>query len=845
MVRNTGIASAFLLLLLTACGGGGGGGGGGQPPPVGTGQVQGVLQVASTNKAELEPNSSVGAAQALAASDSILGTAALSDAQSLLVPTDQPVHDFYRLTVGAENVRVVLTMAKDDTNTNDLDLFLLDDSGNTLLASSEGEDQLTETVTTPGPGTYIVGVRAFAGTSEYLLSAGTTSTSSSFDRETTPAGAEFVAGELLVKYKQSASMQSLAAKHNMVPQSHVWNDAHLMKLTQPIRALGTPANGAKKMNGPAHEKNEALGRTLEALRKLRKDPTVAYAEPNYIRRALAIPNDKFYPLQWHYPAINLPQAWDVATTRGQGTIVAVIDTGILSGHPDFAGQLIGGYDFISDADRAADGDGRDVDPEDEGDGNRPGESSYHGTHVAGTVAAATNNTIGVAGVAWNTKIMALRALGKGGGTDVDIIESIKFAARLTNASGTVPPVKADVINMSLGGAGRSDTTQDVITAARAAGVIIVAAAGNDNSSQLFFPASYDGVISVSAVAYDLKRAPYSNFGTAIDIAAPGGDTSADLNGDKYSDGVLSLLKDDSSTPAVFNFVFYQGTSMACPHMAGVLALMRGVNSTITPAQVDSLISSGKITTDLGTAGRDNIFGHGLVDASKAVTEAGNLGGGGPAPTGSALSLSAASLNFDSFLDRLTVNVSNAGSGVLNISSITENEPWLAVAPTNGIAPFQLNVTVNRAGLADGSYTGIISVVSDAAQGASIQTIEVSMRVSSATGAGDVGTVFVLLINPATGNALDQQASTTRAAGYRFSITGIPAGTYDIFAGTDRDNDDFICDIEDACGTLGRSITIPASGQITGLDFPVNNSQNQPQVLVKNRSGAKPLVKQVR
>jgi serine protease len=804
-----------------------------------------VLQVASTNKAELEPNSSVGAAQALAASDSIVGTAALSDAQSLLVPTDQPVHDFYRLTVGAENVRVVLTMAKDDTNTNDLDLFLLDDSGNTLLTSSEGVDQLTETVTTPGPGTYIVGVRAFAGTSEYLLSAGTTSTSSSFDRETTPAGAEFVAGELLVKYKQSASMQSLAAKHNMVPQSHVWNDAHLMKLTQPIRALGTPADGAKKMNGLAHEKNEALGRTLEALQKLRKDPTVAYAEPNYIRRALVIPNDQFYPLQWHYPAINLPQAWDVATTRGANTIVAVIDTGILSGHPDFAGQLVGGYDFISDADRAGDGNGRDANPEDEGDGNRPGESSYHGTHVAGTVAAATNNTIGVAGVAWNTKIMALRVLGKGGGTDVDIMESIKFAARLTNASGTVPPVKADVINMSLGGAGASQTTQDVITAARAAGVVVVAAAGNDNSSQLFFPASYDGVISVSAVAYDLKRAPYSNFGTAIDIAAPGGDTSADLNGDKYSDGVLSLLKDDSSTPAVFNFVFYQGTSMACPHMAGVIALMRGVNSTITPAQVDSLISSGKITTDLGTPGRDNIFGHGLVDASKAVTEAGNLGGGGPAPTGSALSLSAASLNFDSFLDRLTVNVSNAGSGVLNISSITENESWLTVAPATGIAPFQLNVTVNRAGLADGSYTGIISVVSDAAQGDSIQTIEVSMRVSSATGAGDVGTVFVLLINPSTGNALDQQASTTRAEGYRFSITGIPAGTYDIFAGTDRDNDDFICDIEDACGTLGRSVTIAASGQITGVDFPVNNSQNQPQVLVKNRSGAKPLVKQVR
>ena len=120
-----------------------------------------------------------------------------------------------------------------------------------------------------------------------------------------------------------------------------------------------------------------------------------------------------------------------------------------------------------------------------------------------------------------------------------------------------------------------------------------------------------------------------------------------------------------------------------------------------------------------------------------------------------------------------------------------------------------------------------------------------MRVSSATGAGDVGTVFVLLIDPATGSAIDQQAETTRAAGYRFSISGVAPGTYDVFAGTDRDNDDFICDIEDACGSLGRSISISATGPITGLDFPVNNSQNQPQVLAKNRSGKTPLLKQIR
>ncbi|MDQ3260277.1 MAG: S8 family serine peptidase, partial [Pseudomonadota bacterium] len=704
--------------------------------------------------------------------------------------------------------------------------------------------QLTETVTTPGPGTYIVGVRGFRGTSAYLLSAGTTTTSSAFDREVTPVGAEFVTGELLVKYKSFIGLQAQAAKHNLTPVRHVWNEAYLMKLPITNRVAAAQNGGSEKVNAPGHEENEAIGATWDALRKLRKDPAVDYAEPNYIRRATAVPTDPFYRYQWHYPAIKLPEAWDIATTRGAGTIVAVIDTGVLSGHTDLQGQLVPGYDFISNSTNGADGDGIDNNAEDPGDGTRPGESSYHGTHVAGTVAAATDNSVGGAGIAWNGKVMPLRVLGRSGGTDADIIEAMKFAARLPNASTTVPAAKADVINMSLGGAGPSATTQAVITDVRNAGVIIVAAAGNENTSNPSYPAAYDGVISVSAVGFDLKRAPYSNFGNTIDLAAPGGDTSVDLNGDTFADGVLSTLKNDSSPcPACFNYVFYQGTSMAAPHMAGVVALMRGVNPALTPSQVDQLIDGTlpqRITTDLGQPGRDNLFGHGLIDANKAVSAARELGGA-PPPTGSVLTVSVANLNFDSFLNKLTISVSNGGINTLTITSVTVNQPWLTVSPTSGVAPLRLDVAVNRAGLADGTYTATITINSDATSAPASKSVDVTLRVSSTAATGNVGDVFVLLLNPNTGNSVAQDV-TNAVEGYRYGFKGVAPGVYDLYAGTDRDNNDFICDIEDACGTLGRLLTISGSGQLTGEDFPVNNSQNQPQMLRKKSDPMPPMKK---
>jgi serine protease len=235
--------------------------------------------------------------------------------------------------------------------------------------------------------------------------------------------------------------------------------------------------------------------TLWMIRALQRQPDIQYAEPNFIRKALIVePNDRYYPYQWHYPRIRLPEAWEI-TTGSDDVVVAVMDTGALLLHPDLNGQFIDGYDFISDPDISLDGDGVDANPEDPGDGNIGG-SSFRGTHVAGTTAALSNNNIGVAGVAWHARIMPLRVLGYGGtGTSSDILEAVKYAAGLEIDAGVQLDRPVDIINLSLGGSGYSHIEEAIYEEVRDQGVIIIAAAGNDGNNNPMYPAGYDSVVS--------------------------------------------------------------------------------------------------------------------------------------------------------------------------------------------------------------------------------------------------------------------------------------------------------------------------------------------------------------
>jgi serine protease len=553
---------------------------------------------------------------------------------------------------------------------------------------------------------------------------------------------------------------------------------------------------------------------------------VAYAEPDY--RVFPLfdtrPNDTHYNLQWHYEQIQLPAAWDV-TTGNNNVIVAVLDTGTTP-HPDLVSREIQGIDMISNPAIAGDGNGIDNDPTDVGDSNGAQPSSFHGSHVGGTIGASTNDSQGVAGVTWFGRMMHVRVLGIGGGSTFDILNGIRWAARLSNTSNQLPAERADIINMSLGGPSFSQATQDAVTAARNEGVVVIAAAGNENSPQPSFPAAYDDVLSVAAVDFEGNRAPYSNFHATVDIAAPGGDVTRDRNGDGYADGVLSTKPDDTVNPTNFtSYSFYQGTSMAAPHVAGVAALILAVNPALTPAQVENILTS--TATDRGAPGRDDEYGNGLVNAFAAVQSAG--GGGGGAPV---LSLASQSVLFSERTDSAQIGVANVGGGMLDVTNVSATTSsggaWLSAVPvpvTGGMTTntSAVEVTVSAVGLADGFYSGTVDITSNGGNASLVVTL--ALGASS----GQVYTVYVLAVDAATFTSVAQDTVQTSSLVNAYSLADLPPGEYYIVAGTDEDNDNFICDPgEPLCGIypsleLPSVVTVTSGVTTPGLDFSLGQA----------------------
>lgn len=343
----------------------------------------------------------------------------------------------------------------------------------------------------------------------------------------------------------------------------------------------------------------SAGKTAkEAQKDWESNPQVEYAEPNYIARAFFAPNDPFYRYQWHlsnsvYGGINIEPAWDRAV--GTGVVVAIVDTGVAYENfgkyylaPDLAGtSFVPGYDFVNKD-------------------SHPNDDNGHGTHVAGTVAQKTNNNLGAAGTAFGSSIMPLKVLDKNGaGTYANVANGIIWAA----------DHGAKVINLSLGGSVPSLTLENAVAYAYGKGVTVVAAAGNDSLSSASYPAAYDAyVIAVGATRYDETLAYYSNYGPSVDLVAPGGDLRVDQNADGYGDGVLQQTFTRGKLNK-FGYFFFQGTSMAAPHVSGAAALVIS-NGVLGPDAVRAALQNS--AEDLGTPGRDATYGWGLLNASAAV-----------------------------------------------------------------------------------------------------------------------------------------------------------------------------------------------------------------------------------
>ena len=435
--------------------------------------------------------------------------------------------------------------------------------------------------------------------------------------EPVPTGNQEFTTQIIVKYRNAAT----ATVMDTATMSTATTAASRRGLgLQHVRKLSQGAQVFRLNNRVTRDEADALAREIQA-----NDPNVEYAEADGRLHALFTPNDTFYATQqWDLlnsaAGINMPTAWDKST--GSGVVVAVIDTGYRP-HADLAANIVAGYDFISDSAESHDGDGRDSSALDAGDYHAANEcgtgiaasnSSWHGTHVAGTIAAVTNNSAGIAGIAYGAKVQPVRVLGRCGGSFTDISDAIIWAAGGTVSGVPANPTPAKVINMSLGGTSSCPATlQSAITTARSLGTVVVVAAGNEAANaSTAAPANCAGVVVVAATTSTGGRASYSNFGTIVDLAAPGS-------------GIYSTLNAGTSTPGADSYASYNGTSMATPHVAAVAALMLSVNSALTPDEVEARLKSSAKAFP-ATCSQ---CGSGLLDASAAIDAA---KGTTPAPT---------------------------------------------------------------------------------------------------------------------------------------------------------------------------------------------------------------------
>ncbi|MEV0966536.1 S8 family serine peptidase [Streptomyces sp. NPDC049910] len=424
------------------------------------------------------------------------------------------------------------------------------------------------------------------------------------------------------------------------------------------------------LGGEASKKDLA-----EVMDAFRADSSVASVEPDIRAYAMAVtPNDTEYAKQWDLfeatGGMNVPGSWD--KTTGSGVTVAVIDTGYAA-HSDLAANTVPGYDFISSSSEARDGSGRDGDPKDEGDWNltdgecgpdsEAGPSSWHGTHVAGTIAATTNNGKGVAGIAYNAKVQHVRVLGKCGGSSSDIADAITWASGGSVPGAPANATPAKVINLSLGGPSLTcpSVYQNAINGAVSRGSTVVVAAGNSNvNASRFTPANCTNIINVASTNRDGGRSFYSNYGSIVDVSAPGGETrrATDTPGTVTTpeNGILSTLNSGTTTQSTENYKPYQGTSMAAPHIAGLAALLESVKPSLTPADIESAIKANARPLPGACSGG---CGAGIADATKTVNAVTGTTPGGTTFTNSA---------------NVTISDNSTVTSSITVTGLTGNAP---------------------------------------------------------------------------------------------------------------------------------------------------------------------------
>ena len=897
-----------LCLGLAACGGGGGGdsgGGGGVVTPPTTFNLSGTISIAETaavdtdtndiNQTGYVPNDTATTAQALDTPVLLVGsvnepntgprgnnnngTATLGD-----------VDDWFRIDLVAGQV-VELEFASDPA-ASDVDLYVFSADGATIGAS-EGVDTRFECVAVTRSTTYFVVVSAYSKASIYNMRIGAPGSAANCAQQA--ASLPFVKGELIaeplragqgaaekahelvraarasigtglgVSAGTSAQAQATGLRAQAGPQLlHLpRSDADRREGLQALVRLAAgparpgarvlSANGVAGRNKPAAEPWPEAMETLRFAKRLRRSGAFEYVEPNRLMQTTAVtgnfpPNDRLYSYQrWHYEQINMPSAMEriVALNLPANQtrpLVAVIDDGIVLNHPDLAPQLYSdGRAFISvntegDADRTSA----------ENLATAADQPVFHGTHVAGTVGAATFDGVGGAGTAPMALLLPLRVFpANSGARSNDVIAAMRYAAGLSNRSGFVPTRRADVINLSLGSDNPCDGAyRTAIADVRAAGTVVVVAAGNSGRNNsgvraaVGSPANCSGAVAVSATDARRKVANYSSTGGEVVVAAPGGDASVSTTGSGAPDNVYSAIGTfDASGQRQPAFGGMQGTSMAAPHVAGVMALMRYINPQLTVAQVDTLLANGSVTDELGPAGRDIDYGYGLINARKAVDAALAALSTPPVPPPARIAAQPSTLDFGALQTSAEVELTASGAtneslvGVPQVvlpNGASAQAVTVTATAVNASGLGRYTVNVNRSAFSSaGSFYPVLRFVLNSGRTLSVQLAVNKPAANGSSTRANLGPVYVLLIDPATGNVDSTVFATLSNGRYSWSKTGYTKNRVSILAGGDLDNDDLICARGEPCGafpvlTAGSDMLVTdLTGDRSDLNFQVS------------------------
>ncbi len=731
---------------------------------------------------------------------------------------DEPdPEDWYRVTL-AEGQGVNLLIAENDAG-KDFDLALIDASdGDTVATSMSSNDPADnqgamESLEAPADGDYWLQVSAVSGAGNYVLRLGRGV--EPLRLRTMRAEADFVPGQLVIRFRDAPLTTSADAES---PPGR----ARLYEIPLGVRAFGADARGTLGSLAIADEALRRKAETIVRLKEMRRDPDVVWASVNHRLRPQATANDPDFVdgRQGYLDEVGFRQAWDELEAANAGDVVlAVVDTGVID-HSDLVANLTldldtlegDGYDFV-EAEGGPDPDPTDPDP----------DEIFHGTYVAGIAAADTNNDkmmAGAAGPMNKVRIMPVRALGADGGTEYDVLQAVRYAAGLSNDSGTVPARPADVINLSLGG-GAGEFEEAFREGRDEAEVVLVAAAGNGGENRVHVPAVYDGVVAVGA-SDGLQRASFSNFGDHLDVMAPG----VSILGLCRENGVDGTASPDAAIPCG-DTVPYSGTSMATPQVAAAAALMKSVWPGMTPQDFDCALAAQAITENLAGSGWDEDTGYGRIDAERAVQQARKYADDASELTDQVFA-SPRTLDFGGLLDELTLAVDIPCSDDVEITAVSpvtdDGGDWLSIEkPDNarGVGDYRVRVDRDAMPENDISARATITFVADGSE--SVEVDVIALTAPSVGFALDAGTLYAQLRAAATDQVVEEVRLRPGESGlYRFRFEDVDAGEYYVVAGSDRDYDGAIGDPGEVFGAWPRAsnietFSVDGDGR-SGLDF---------------------------